>query len=76
MINLNNNILLQIETIAANSNSSCDDFFTGLWSGLVVSKDATNKKIMRKLAKELNVYPRGANVYAELRNYLLNGIAI
>ena len=35
-----------------------------------------NKKIMRKLAKELNVYPRGANVYAELRNYLLNGIAI
>jgi ABC-type metal ion transport system substrate-binding protein len=66
--------LMDIEMDAANSSLTAEEYTSMLWSNLVVSK--THKKTVNKVAKSLNVYPRGPEVYEALVNHLFAGIAV
>lgn len=66
--------LMDIEMDAANSTLTAQEYTSMLWSNLVVSK--AHKKTVNKVAKALNVYPRGPEVYEALTNHLFAGIAV
>lgn len=66
--------IIDIELNAATSLLSYEDYRQMLWSNLVCDKK--NMPTVRKIAKELNVYPKPVNVYEEIINYLTQGIAI
>jgi len=65
--------LLEIETGAANSNMPVNEFADCFWHWVMYKK---NKAKVNKLAKELNIYPKPANVYHAVLEYLFKGIAI
>lgn len=66
--------LIDIEIDAAKSTLTAEEYTSSLWRNLVVSK--VHKKTVNKLARELNVYPRGPEVYEALTNHLFAGIAV
>ena len=65
--------LLEIEMGAANSNMPITEFKSCLWHWCLYSK---NKAKVNKLARQLNVYPKPANVWHAILEYLFEGTAI
>lgn len=66
--------ILEIERDASNSDLTADDYKQMLWSHLVVSRK--HRKVINKVARQLNVYPHPPNVYEAICNYLFSNIAI
>lgn len=64
---------LIIEEDASRSNLSVEDYTLSIWLWVL---NKANAKNMRLLAKELNVYPKPANVYSAILEQLFAGIAI
>lgn len=66
--------LIDIEMDAAKSTLTAQEYTSMLWSNLVVSK--SHKRTVNKVARELNVFPRGPEVYEAITNHLFAGIAV
>lgn len=64
--------LLDLEVYAANSEATKEDFTDALWIELIGKK---NKKQINQFAKDLNIYPRAANVYYELEKHFFSHIS-
>lgn len=67
--------LLELEMKLSNSLLTYDEFTFSLWS-MCISKLPEHKKQVRQFAKELNIYPKGANVYTAIINHFFNNIAL
>jgi hypothetical protein len=65
--------LLDIEKGATNSEMLVTEFTDCFWHWCLYPK---NKAKINKLARELNIYPKPANVYQAVLERLFDGIAI